>query len=78
MVVYAVVKQSMDTTQQLVAVKSCLAKKGLTIPHLELVAAHVATNLTMNVRNALNIVSITSLHSWMDSMVALHWIKGNG
>jgi hypothetical protein len=33
------------TTQQLVAVKSRLAKKGLTIPRLELVEAHMATNL---------------------------------
>ena len=76
-VVYAVVKQSTGRTQQLVAAKSRLAKKGLTIPRLELVAAHMATNSMMNVRNALDNVSITSLHGWMDSTVALHWIKGN-
>ncbi len=37
--VYSMVRQSSGTTQQLVAAKSRLAKKTLTIPRLELVAA---------------------------------------
>ena len=36
------------TTQTLVAVKARLAKQGLTIPRLELIGAHMATNLITN------------------------------
>ena len=38
---YAVVEQQNGTTQGLVCSKSRLAKKSLTIPRLELVAAHM-------------------------------------
>ena len=76
--VYSVVRQRSGTTQQLVAAKSRLAKKGLTIPWLELVGAHMATNLLINVRNALDNVPAPQLYGWIDSTVALHWIKGNG
>ena len=76
--VYSVVRQRSGTTQQLVAAKSRLAKKGLTIPGLELVGAHMALNLLVNVRNALDNVSTPQLYGWIDSTVALHWIKGNG
>ena len=51
--VYAVVKQPSGTTQQLVTVKSRLAKRSLTLPRLELVAAHMAANLAVNVSNPL-------------------------
>ena len=43
--VYRVVKQSLGVTQGLLAAKSRLAKKGLTIPQLELVQDHMAANL---------------------------------
>ena len=52
--VYAVVRQSSGNTQRLVVTKSRLAKQGLTIPRLELIAAHMATNLLVNVRKALD------------------------
>lgn len=58
--------------------KSRLAKQGLTIPRLELIAAHMATNLLVNVRNALDNVPSPKMFGWLDSTVALHWIKGNG
>ena len=58
--------------------KSRLAKRSLTVPRLELVGAHMATNLAVNVRNALPKVPVPSIHAWIDSMVALHWICGNG
>ena len=45
--VYAVVEQESGTTQGLVCAKSRLAKQNLTIPRLELVAAHMATNLVV-------------------------------
>lgn len=51
--VYAVVRQQSGTTQQLVAAKSRLAKRNLSVPRLELVGAHMATNLLVNVRDAL-------------------------
>ena len=43
--VYAVVRQPSGNTQRLVVAKSRLAKQGLTIPRLELIAAHMATNV---------------------------------
>ena len=76
--VYAVVRQPSGTTQQLVTAKSRLAKRSLTVPRLELVGVHMATNLAVNVRNALPNVPVPSTHAWIDSMVALHWICGNG
>ena len=75
--VYSVVRQRSGTTQQLVAAKSRLAT-GLMIPRLELVGAHMATNLLVNVRNALDNVPTPQLYGWIDSTVSLHWIKGNG
>ena len=77
-VVYAVVHQKSGTTQSLVAAKARLAKKGLTIPRLELVAGHMAVNLVDNVRQALAGFPVVSVHCWLDSTVALHWIRGGG
>ena len=76
--VYAVVRQKAGVTQGLVTAKSRLAKKGLTIPRLELVSAHMATNLVSNVHEALEGFPVTSLHGWLDSTVALHWILAAG
>ena len=50
--VYTVVQQSSGTTQRLVAARARLAKQGLTVPRLELVSAHMATNLVVNLLNA--------------------------
>ena len=76
--VYAVVKQPSGVTQGLVTAKARLAKQGLTIPRLELVSGHMASNLIQNVRSALGGLPVTSLHCWLDSTVALHWIRGGG
>ena len=76
--VYAVTHKSSGITQGLVASKSRLAKKGLTTPRLELVAGHMATNLVDNVKEALQGFPIRSVYGWLDSSVALHWIKGGG
>ena len=43
------VSQPTKTYQGLVASKARLAKEGLTIPRLELVAGHMAVNLAINV-----------------------------
>ena len=68
--VYAVVQQPSGTNQGLLAAKSRLAKKGLTIPRLELVSAHMASNLVANVKDALQDHSIRSVYGWLDSTVA--------
>ena len=70
--VCAVVRQPSGNTQRLVVAKSRLAKQGLTIPRLELIAAHMATNLLVNVRNALDNVPSPKMFGWLDSTVALH------
>lgn len=77
-VVYAVVKQPSGTTQGLVAAKARLAKQGLTIPRLELVSAHMAANLVHNVEQALVGFPVQQTYGWLDSTVALQWIKGGG
>ncbi|XP_046863400.1 uncharacterized protein LOC124457160 [Xenia sp. Carnegie-2017] len=76
-VVYTVAKQPSGVTQELLAAKSRLAKRGLTIPRLELVASHMAANLVSNASNALRHISHRK-HCWSDSTVALWWIKGEG
>ena len=77
-VVYAVITQASGMSKGLVAAKSRLAKKNLTIPRLELVAAHMAANLVENVRAAIEGYPVNSVHGWIDSTVALHWINGGG
>ena len=72
------ITQASGVSKGLMAAKSRLAKKNLTIPRLELVAAHMAANLVDNARTALEGYPITSVHGWSDSTVALHWIKGGG
>ena len=59
---YAVIQQASEVSQRLIAAKSRLAKKNLTIPRLELVVAHMAANLVENVRNALSDQPIKSVY----------------
>ncbi|XP_078368252.1 uncharacterized protein LOC144652094 [Oculina patagonica] len=75
--VYAVVGQESGTTQGLITSKSRLSKQNLTIPRLELVAGHMAANLAVNVRDALQNCNPV-IHCWLDSTVALYWINGCG
>ena len=77
-VVYAVVKQHSGVSVGLVAAKSRLAKKNLTIPRLELVSGHMAANLIGNVRTAFSGYPVRAVFGWLVSLVALHWIKGGG
>ncbi|XP_068756897.1 uncharacterized protein [Montipora capricornis] len=67
--------ETQGVTQRLLCAKSCLAKKSLTIPRLELVAGHMAVNLATNVHAALNVHQST-VNCWLDYTVALYWIKG--
>ena len=77
-VVYAVIIQDSGISQGLLAAKARLAKKNMSIPRLELVSAHMAANLVANVKDALQGFPIGDIYGWLDSSVALHWIKGNG
>ena len=76
--VYAMVHQASGVNQRLLAENSCLAKKGLTIPRLELVPVGMAANLAEIVKNTLEGQPVRSVHGWLDNTVALHWIRGEG
>ena len=67
--VYAVVVQEKGVNQGLVASRARLAKKGLTIPRLELVSGHMAVNLLSNVSEALEGFPVTVKYCWLDSTV---------
>jgi hypothetical protein len=77
-VVYSVVHQAEGVTTSLIAAKSRLAKKNLTVPRLELVSAHMSANLVTNAKNALIELPTPEIFGWLDSTVALHWLLGNG
>lgn len=66
--VYAVITQACGVSMGLIAAKSRLANRNLTIPRLELIAAHMVANVD-NVRTALKGYPITSVHGWNDSTV---------
>ena len=76
--VYAVILQGKGIGQGLITAKSRLAKKGLTIPRLELVSAQMAARLMDNVRSVLEGLPVRHCVGWLDSMVALYWINGSG
>lgn len=75
---YAVGTQPPGVGVGLVTATARLAKVGLSIPRLELVSGHMAVNLITNVRDALKVFPVGKLHCWLDSTVALHWIRGGG
>ena len=75
---YTVVYQESGIHQGLLAAKARLAKKGLTMPRLELISAHMAANLVDNIKSALEEYLARSVYGWKDSTVVLHWIAGQG
>ena len=75
---YAITKQASGVNVGLVTAKARLAKQDLTIPRLELVSAHMATNLVSNVKKTIDDVSVISVFGWLDSTVALQWLRGAG
>ena len=73
----AVIWQPRGTTQRLLAAKGQLAKLGLTVPRLDMVATHMAMNLVANVQNTLTHLPSPKIYAWLDSTVSNHWIFGN-
>ena len=76
--VYAIVYQNSGSNVGLLVAKSRLAKKDLSIPRLELVAGHLVANMLESTTKALTGISISGSYAWLDSSVALYWIKGKG
>ena len=60
------------------AARARLSKKGLMIHRLELVSEHMAVNLLTNVASALDRFPPTATCGWLDSTVALQWIRSLG
>jgi len=71
----AVVFLILQNEVSFVALKSCAAPlKQLTLPHLELMAALVATRLTQFVKNAIHLQD-PSILIWSDSQIKLYCMK---
>ena len=64
--------------RNLLVAKSRVAPKNLSIPRLELVAAHTLAKLQNNVENALKSFPIASSHNWVDSVTVLYWLSDRG
>ena len=74
--VYAVVVQEKGVNQGLITSRARLAKKGLIIPRLKLVSGHMAVKLlSVGVSVALEEFPVTAKYCWLDSTVALHWMR---
>ncbi|XP_070573985.1 uncharacterized protein [Ptychodera flava] len=50
----------------------------MSIPRLELIAAHTLAKLQNNVSKALSNFPITACHSWVDSTTVLYWLSNHG
>ena len=77
-VAYAVIYQPNKISQSLIISKSRLAKRNLTIPSLELIAAQMSANLSQNIKNALTNQNVRNFYAWSDSTVVLDWLKDKG
>ena len=61
------ITQASGVTQGLIAAKSRLSKKSLTIPHLELMSGHMAVSLSTNIWAALEgFIMIEDKQCWLD------------
>ena len=76
--VYAIVNQPPAIVQSLVASKSQISKKDLTIPRLELASTYMACNLISNMKSALKYQNVRAVTGRTDSTVVLYWLNGQG
>ena len=60
--------------QVLIASKSRLSKKQLTIKRLESAAAQMVANLADNIESYLANYSIREVYGWLNSTVVLDWL----
>ena len=71
-------QDSTPVDQNLLAAKSRVAPKEMSIPRLELVAAHTLAKLQNNASRALASFPITAYHNWVDSITVLCWLANRG
>ena len=64
--------------QSLLVAKSRIAPKHLSIPRLELIAAHTLSKLMNHVKEVMEGQLVEEYHCWVDSITVLYWIKGHG
>lgn len=64
--------------QNLLVAKSRVAPRNMSIPRLELVAAHTLAKLLSNVRKALLSFPIKNSYCWGDSVTVLFWLANHG
>ena len=77
--IYVVTYQgSTPVDQNLLVAKSRVAPKEMSIPRLELVAAHTLAKLQNSVNKALVSYPITTYHNWVDSVTVLCWLANRG
>ena len=67
-------KQLQAISHGLVASKSRICKRDLTILRLDLVSTHTECNLISNVKSALKNQNVRSVMGWTDSTVVLYWL----
>ena len=77
-VAYVVIQQPPGIKQGLIASKSRLSMKQMTVLILKLVTTQMVANLAENIRTSLPNHNIREVHGWSDSTVVLHWLQGNG
>lgn len=76
---YVVAHQdSTPVDQNLLAAKLRVAPKEMSIPRLELIAAHTLAKLQNSVNKALASFQITAYHNWVDSVTVLCWLADRG
>ncbi|XP_070571221.1 uncharacterized protein [Ptychodera flava] len=71
-------ENSTPVSQNLLTAKARIAPKHMSIPRLELIAAHTLAKLQNNVSKALANFPITACHSWVDSTTVLYWLSNRG
>ena len=77
-VIYESFDQETGHTQRLLVAKSRLAKQGLSISRLEVVAGHLAATMLELMRRALSSLAVLESYAWLDSLIAFYWNKGKG
>lgn len=77
-VAYAVMYRSSNISQVLIASKSKLAKRNLTIPRLELIVVQMSAYLAQNIKKSLNNQRVRNCCPWPDSAGILSWWKDKG